>query len=111
MKKYSDQTVYVLGTARIGKNDPISDLYHTFFIGLIIDRDTDVIVDMTSNMIQEVTTDFIRSVIMGYRLIEEIDKITDSINNRFFGLAQKAVIAAIKDARNKYMMIVEQPGI
>ncbi len=111
MKKYSDQTVYVLGTARIGKNDPIADLYHTFFIGLIIDRESDEIVDLTSNMVQEMTTDFIRSVVVGFHLVEEIDKIIDSVNHRFFGLAQKAVIAAIKDARNKYMMVVEQPEI
>lgn len=108
MKKYADQTVYVLGTARIGKNDPIADLYHTFFIGLIVNRDNDEIVDMTSNMVQEVTTDFIRSVIVGFHLVEEIDAIVNHINRRFHGLAQKAVIAAIKDARNKYMMVVEQ---
>lgn len=102
---YEKNTIYILGTAKIGKNDPISARYNIFFVGIIIERDSGIIIDSTCNMVRDVTTDFIRSIIIGYNLIDDIDQIVEEILERFYGMAQKAVIAAIKDARNKYIMI------
>lgn len=102
---YEKNTIYILGTAKIGKNDPISAVYNIFFVGIILERDSGKIIDSTCNMVRDVTTDFIRSIIIGYNLIEDIDQIVDEIQDRFYGMAQKAVIAAVKDARNKYIMI------
>lgn len=102
---YEKNTIYILGTAKIGKNDPISAMYNIFFVGIILERDSGKIIDSTCNMVRDVTTDFIRSIIIGYNLIDDIDQIVEDIKNRFYGMAQKAVIAAIKDARNKYIMI------
>lgn len=108
MRSFPDNSLYVLGTAKIAKNDPIADQFHTFFVGLVIDRECGLIIDMTSNMVQPLTTDFIRSIIVGYRLDEELEAIVNQIEARFFGLAQKTVIAAVKDARNRYLMVLEQ---
>lgn len=108
MRSFPDNSLYVLGTAKIAKNDPIADQFHTFFVGLVIDRESGLIIDMTSNMVQPLTTDFIRSIIVGYRLDEELEAIVNQIEARFFGLAQKTVIAAVKDARNRYLMVLEQ---
>lgn len=108
MRTFPEDSLYVLGTAKIAKNDPIADQFHTFFIGLVVDRDSGRILDMTSNMVQALTTDFIRSVIVGYCLDGDLVTIIDQIERRFFGLAQKTVIAAIKDARNRYLMVLEQ---
>lgn len=105
---YEDNTIYVLGTSRISKNDPISAMYEIFFVGIIINTDTDEIVDMTCNMVRDVTTDFIRSILIGYNLVDDIDGITNAIKNRFFGMAQKSVIAAVKDSRNKYLMLKKE---
>ena len=102
---YPESTIYILGNARISKNDPIADLYHTFFLGIITEREDGVIVDITSNMVKDVTTDFIRSMLVGYRLSLDIDDMIQQVETRFFGMAQKAVIAALKDARNKYIMV------
>lgn len=102
---YEKNTIYILGTAKIGKNDPISAMYNIFFVGIILERDSGKIIDSTCNMVRDVTTDFIRSILIGYNLIDDIDKIVDEIQDRFYGMAQKAVIASVKDARNKYIMI------
>jgi hypothetical protein len=102
---YEKNTIYILGTAKIGKNDPISAMYNIFFLGIIIERGSGKIVDSTCNMVRDVTTDFIRSILIGYNLVDDIEMIIDEIKDRFYGMAQKAVIASIKDARNKYMMI------
>jgi len=104
---YEKDTIYVLGTAKIGKSDPISAMYEIFFVGMILNRNTGDIVDATCNMVRDVTTDFIRSILIGYNLVDEIDEIESEIKDRFYGMAQKAVIASVKDGRNKYLMIHE----
>ncbi|MCT4620541.1 MAG: DUF3870 domain-containing protein [Marinisporobacter sp.] len=102
---YARNTIYILGTSKISKNDPIAVLYDILFIGIILERESGKIIDCTCNMVRDVTSDFIKSILLEYCLIEDIDEIIDEIQNRFYGMAQKAVIAAVKDARNKYIMI------
>lgn len=102
---YEKNTIYILGTSKISQNDPISAFYDIFFIGIILERDSGKIIDSTCNMVRDMTTDFIRSILIGQNLVTDIDEIIDEIQDRFYGMAQKAVIAAIKDARNKYIMI------
>ncbi|AOT73271.1 hypothetical protein Gferi_22745 [Geosporobacter ferrireducens] len=102
---YPKNTIYVIGTAKISSNDPISAMFDMFFIGIILERDSGKIVDLTCNMVRAVTADFIKSMLIDYNLLEDIDQIVEEIKDRFHGIAQKAVIAAVKDARNKYMML------
>ncbi len=103
---YDKNTIYILGTSKISKSDPISAMYDIFFVGIILERNSGKIIDSTCNMVRDVTTDFIRSILIGYNLIDDIDEIVDEIKDRFYGMAQKAVIAAVKDARNKFDMII-----
>jgi hypothetical protein len=102
---YEKNTIYILGISKISKNDPISAMYDIFFVGIILKRDSGEIIDSTCNMVRDVTTDFIRSILIGYNLLDDINEIIGEIEDRFYGMAQKAVIAAVKDARNKFMMI------
>lgn len=97
-------TVYVTGISKPTSNDPITSTYESFFVGLIIDRETDRIEDMTCNTVKEMTCQFIKSIMVGYNIVEDMDGLIEEINGRFLGLAQKAVVAALKDARNKYLM-------
>ena len=102
---YEKDTVYITGTAKISGNDPISDIFDTFFIGIILDRSTGKVIDVTCNMVSGVTSDFIKSIMLGYNLIKDEESIIGEIRDRFHGIAQKAVIAAVKDARNRYLML------
>jgi hypothetical protein len=102
---YDKRTIYILGTSKIGKNDPIAEGYEIFFIGIILNRDTGEIVDATCNMVRDMTTDFIRSILIGYHLADDRVAIEAEIKDRFHGMAQKAVIASVKDALNKYLML------
>lgn len=102
---YEKNTLYIIGTSKISSSDPISALYDIFFVGIILDRNTGKIVDSTCNMVRDETNNFIKSILIGYDLLNDIEAIVDEIKERFHGMAQKAVIAAVKDARNKYMLI------
>lgn len=105
---YSKTTVYVTGTSKLSRTDPIMSNYDIFFVGLVIDRLTDKIVDSTCNMVKETTENFIKSILNGYNIVSETGKLEDEIRMRFHGMAQKSIIAAVKDARNKYVMLREQ---
>jgi hypothetical protein len=104
---FSREMVYVTGLSKPSSNDPITSNYESLFVGIVVDRETDEIVEMTCNTVKEVTCQFIRSIMVGYNIVKEIDDLVEEINDRFMGLAQKAVVAALKDARNKYMMTVK----
>lgn len=104
--KYSKSTVYVVGTARLGKTDPILSTHEIFFIGLIIDKESNIIIDSTSNMVKEKTSEFINSIVVGYNITSEIVEIESEVKDRYHGMAQKAIVAAVKDARNKFLMII-----
>lgn len=105
---YDKSTIYVTGTAKIGKTDPIASLYELFFVGLIIDRHTHKIVDFTCNMVRDITNDFIRSIVLGSDIVNNEEELISEIKDRFHGLAQKTVCASIKDARNKYLNIISE---
>jgi len=102
--KDKKNTIYITGFANTSKNDPINILYRYFFVGLVIERNTSTIIDATCNTVSSTTSNFIKSILVGYSLIKDIDKMEEEINERFLGLAQKALIVALKDARNKYLL-------
>lgn len=102
---YSKNTLYITGTSRIGTSDPIADTHELFFVGIVLERENGIIIDVTCNMVKDLTVDFIRSVLIGYSLTHDFDALESEMKDRFHGLSQKSVIAALKDARNKYSMI------
>ncbi|MCQ1531205.1 DUF3870 domain-containing protein [Lutispora saccharofermentans] len=102
---YPENTIYITGTAKVSSNDPISAMFDMFFVGIILEKESGKIIDVTCNMVRDMTSDFIKSILLDYNLSDDIELIAGEIKDRFQGIAQKAVIAAIKDARNKYMML------
>jgi hypothetical protein len=102
--EYSESTIFVTGVAKPSKDDPISSIYDVFFLSLIVDKETEIIVDATCNTARDMTKDFVRCLLVGQSLTREIDSMVQAIQHRFFGLAQKALIVALKDAYNRYMI-------
>lgn len=102
---YAKSTLYVVGTAKLNKSDPILSAHDIFFVGLIIDTQDNKIVDTTCNMVKDKTEQFIDDMLRGYNIVTEMDTIQDTVFQRYHGIAQKALAAAIKDAANKYQMI------
>ena len=102
--EYPDNTVFVTGVAKPSKDDPIASMYEVFFLSLVVDRDSGIIVDATCNTAREMTKDFIRSLLVRRNLADGVDGMVAEIRRRFFGLAQKALIVALKDAHNHYVM-------
>ncbi|UUX33570.1 DUF3870 domain-containing protein [Fundicoccus culcitae] len=99
---YSDNSVYITGQGRIGKNDAIGSVYSIFALSLIIDRDTEIIEDVDCTAALGLTGAFVRQLMVGKRIIADADEIIKQIQERFFGTSRNALLTAFKDSVNRY---------
>ena len=102
---YEPGTIFVTGVAKVAKDDPIASSYQVFFVSLVVDHDTGVIVDATFNTARDMTKDFIRSILVGGNLVSGLEELSAQIRQRFFGLAQKPLLVALKDAHNRFVVV------
>lgn len=100
---YDKDTIYIVGDAQSSTNNPITQQFSAFFIGLVVDTTNNKIIDAGCSSTIEVTSEFIRSIFIGYSILES-DEVENEIRRRYFGSSQKALIVAYKDAQKKYKL-------
>jgi len=103
--KLSKNMIFITGQARPLKDDVINNVYQVLSLSLIIDRETNIIVDADCTTVMSLTSNFIKEIIIGRNIITDINDIEHEIRERFFGLIQKPLIVSLKDAYNRYRMI------
>lgn len=105
---YDKNTILVVGQAKPSREDAIYNLHGEFYISLVLDRETGKILDMDCNTILEVTKNFVATLLIGRSLRDDVQMLEKEIKERYFALTQKPLIACIKDAHNRYMMVTGQ---
>ena len=105
MVKRNEENVLVAGFAQLPKGTPIFELQKTIGCILIIDPVSTVIKEATFTFIQELTNTFASSLIIGYSLVDDIDKITVEVEKKLLIPPQRAAIQSIISARNRYLGI------
>ena len=108
IKMYDETTILVVGQAKPSKEDAIYNLHGEFYISLVLNRKTGEILEMDCNTILEVTKNFVASMLIGKSLKDDVPIMEKEIKERYFALTQKPLIACIKDAHNRYMMVTGQ---
>lgn len=101
---YSDTAVFVTGHAKPVKDDAINTVYQVFSISLIIETADNTIQDVGCTMVMDKSESFIRALLLGRNILTDMDYMQEQIKNRFFTLAQKPVMVALKDAQNRYLI-------
>lgn len=109
--KYPDNAVLVVGQAKPSRADAIYQTHGEFYISLVMERDTGRILDMTCNTILDVTAEFVRDMLIGKRLPEDLPALEAEIRTRYFALTQKPLIACLKDAANRYRAALDGESI
>ncbi|MDR2909475.1 MAG: DUF3870 domain-containing protein [Oscillospiraceae bacterium] len=102
--EFSDTMVFVTGHARPVKDDAITAVYQVFSLSLIIETLDDSIADVSCTMVMQESADFIRHLLRGKNILTDMGVIADQIKGRFFTLAQKPMMVALRDAQNRYLM-------
>ncbi len=101
---YPEDSVFVTGTAKVSKDDVVNAMYQSLSLCLIIDIHSNQILQLDCTMVLSTTTDFIRGLLVGKNIISDIEEITYLMQKRFLGMSQKAILAALHDAQNRYLM-------
>ncbi len=101
---YPEDSVFVTGVAKVTKDDAINAVYGTFSLSMVIDIRSNRIVSISGNMVMQETNDFVAQLLVGKNIVTEVDQMCDILRKRFLALSQKAVIVALRDAQNHYLM-------
>ena len=99
-----DDSVFITGVAKVTKDDAINAMYGTFSLSLVVDVHSNRILSASGNMVMQNTNDFLAHLLIGKNIVTQMDEICDVLKKRFLALAQKAVIVALRDAQNHYLM-------
>ncbi|GIO10381.1 hypothetical protein J31TS6_64090 [Brevibacillus reuszeri] len=102
---FDKDTIYIVGDAQSSSNNPITQQFSAFFIGLVVDTSNDKIVEAACSATVQLTSDFARSLFIGHSIYAS-DAIGEEIRLRYFGSSQKTLIAAFKDAQKKYKQAI-----
>ncbi len=98
-------TIYLTGEAKAPTNNPITSQWGLFFVGLVVDNETHVIVRADCTTTLGLTAEFIREILEGRSLLED-DLLVDAITSRYHGSSQRALAAAVRNAAVKYRDLV-----
>lgn len=101
---YTKNSVYITGIARIGKENYVNKLYENLLLILIVDSESDKIIDAECRTSLEITKRFFRHLFLDETITNE-KKIISLIESKYFGESTKAFIVAYKNALQNYKKI------
>ena len=106
---FNSDTIYIIGDAQASNNNPITQQFNSFFIGLVIDTTNHKIIDAGCSATILITSDFVKSLFLNQNMFDN-ETIENEIRLRYFGSSQKALVVAFKDAQKKYKGALQTRG-
>ncbi|MBM4763727.1 DUF3870 domain-containing protein [Bacillus sp. B15-48] len=96
-----DNHVLVTGFAQLPKGNPVYEVQKNIGCVLVVDVETDVIIEATYTFLQELTNSFLSGLLRG-RSLKDTEGIIKVIETRFISGPQKAVIQGLIAAKKNY---------
>lgn len=103
MSMQKRETLLFVGYARLPGNIVSGSGSDVLSLELEVDSSTDLVVNASCSCIPSLGAKLILDVLIGYDLKHTLSGKEDEIRGRFFGPAQKAVIAALEKAYEGYL--------
>ncbi len=101
---YNENTIFIIGDAKASQNNPITKKFSQFFLAMVIDPADGTIIDVECSATVNLTIRFVQSLFVGRHMDDPL--IVESINRRYFGSSQKALVVAFHDAKLKYLQAI-----
>lgn len=100
----TEKTIFITGYAKLPNGITAQQLYSVVAIGLLVDRETGIIVDADCTLVTSTGKKFFRENVLGKNIIDynSIEKI---FLDRYFGSAKKAILSALRICSDKFEMI------
>lgn len=96
------KTVMLAGHSKLPQGMAASEVHQTLTVTLEIDNKYAVIVDASCTLVTSHAQHFIGQLLKGYSLKDGMEEILDVLRCHYFGKAQSAILAAVKDAFKQY---------
>lgn len=96
-------TVFITGRAKLAEGLTAQIVYGIITVGLMIDKKTGEIMDAEFTLSTEAAKKFLRQVVLGYSLNDGLEPLLNIIDQRYYGDANKAIKAALKDIYKHYL--------
>ncbi|WP_342513591.1 DUF3870 domain-containing protein [Sporosarcina sp. FSL K6-1522] len=103
-------TIICTGYSRLPEGMAAKNLYGVMGVGFEIDPETDKVIKTSSTFITSMCSDFIDSIFKGHCLAQGIDNQIKIFEGRYFGLGKKAIVMAMRDAYNQYLIYNSMKG-
>lgn len=98
---YGADTFCVVGVATPTASTPTAVQYDKLIMVLICERRDGTILDAECNMVVDVTSDYIASLLIGHSLYTELEIMVKELQEKYNGISLKALIVALRDAHSK----------
>lgn len=105
------KTIICTGYSRLPEGMAAKNLYGVMGIGFEIDAKTDRVLNVSSTFITSMCSDFFQSIFVGHDLKLGLDRQIEEFESRYFALGKKAVVVAIKDAYNQFLIYKNEKNI
>jgi len=99
------QKVFLTGYARLPSGIVASELSKVVGISLVVNRDTGIVLDADCTLVTRVAREFVRTLLVGRSLRDDAAELEREIIARYHGNAQKALVAALRIAHEKFLQL------
>jgi Domain of unknown function (DUF3870) len=96
------KTVMLAGHSKLPQGMAISEIHQILTVTMEVDSTYGVVIDASCTLATGHAQNFIGELVKGYSLRDGIEPILHAIKNHYYGKAQSALIAAVKDAYKQY---------
>jgi hypothetical protein len=95
-------TIFITGYARIPQGITANQLYKVLGIAVEVETETGEIRDADCTLATTVGKRFFRELVVGYNLEAGVEPLVRMFEDRYYGSAKKAVIAALRVVEQRY---------
>lgn len=103
-----ENQVYFISYSKLPSNIPNAVYEGYLGMGFIINYHTGIIEDISCTLLTEVARNFLKGIILGYSINDEIGPLIEQMQNRFFGYSQKSVCVIIQENFKLYKKWTEK---
>lgn len=105
MAHYPENTVYICESAQTPMQNPIANRYQHLILAVVVEQETGIIVDAEINSICGLTTRFVRDLLVGRTLSNDLDDIIGSFEMRYYGASRKSLIVCLNAVAKRFTSI------
>jgi hypothetical protein len=100
--KPGKDVIYVVGHARLPSETTAKHVYDILSLGLALDRESGRILEVSCTTLPPYGNEFIREILLGKKIEEDLDTITEEIRSRYICRTSNALLAALEDLLKRF---------